>query len=242
MFFLRMFLVARERNVKQHHIDLTKGKNRSKKMTVFFITDIHRRKIDRKLLKKLTEEIDFVIIGGDFAERKVPLKRIEHNLKQLSTLGKVYFIWGNNDREVGEAELRDLIYRHDGVILDNENQTLPSHPAWGICATDDPSWKKVNVEKSLQQIERYQYVLFISHQPIVWERVEPFFKPTLMLAGHTHGGQIRLGKYGIGEKGSFTWADGRGKLISNGYGTTSIPLRLGAHPESHLLTIEYTAE
>lgn len=240
---LRMSRIAKERNVQEHQVLLTKDPLKQKQFTFFFITDVHRRKIDNKLLKKIksfNKNLDFVIIGGDFAERNVPLERVEHNIKKLQSLGPVYFVWGNNDREVGEEAMREIIARYGGTILDNENKVIPKHSAWGICGTDDPSWKKVNLDKTLNQIERYQYVLFVSHQPVVWKRVEPLFKPTLMLSGHTHGGQIRLGKLGIGEKGVFTWLGDRGKLISNGYGTTSIPLRLGAHPESHLMTVYYS--
>lgn len=238
-----MFWIAKEKNVKEYEVSLTKDDLKKKQFTFFFITDIHRRKIDQKLLKKIktfNKEIDFVIIGGDFAEKNVPLTRVEHNIKMLRSLGPIYFVWGNNDREVGEKALREMIERYEGTILDNENQFIPAHPAWGICGTDDPSSAKINFDQALKQIERYQFVLFVSHQPAVWKRIEPIVKPTLMLAGHTHGGQIRFGKFGIGEKGVFTWLDERGKLISNGYGTTSIPFRFGAHPESHLMTIYYS--
>ena len=93
---------------------------------------------------------------------------------------------------------------------------------------------------SLQNIEQYDNVIFVSHQPKVLREIEHFFQPNLMLAGHTHGGQIRIGKLGLLERGKFQTNSGRGKLISNGYGTSTIPLRLGAPPECHIITINYT--
>ena len=60
-----------------------------------------------------------------------------------------------------------------------------------------------------------------------------------MLAGHTHGGQIRIGKLGLLEKGSFHTNSNQAKLISNGYGTSTVPLRLGAPAECHVITITY---
>lgn len=238
---LRMFWIGKEINVRQHEIQLGKRNSEQKKMTVFFITDVHCRKIDHRLVKKITKEIDVVIIGGDFAERNVPLCRINQNIKTLSELGPVFFVWGNNDREVGEDALREIMERHQVKILDNENRFVPGHSSWGICGTDDSSGR-IDIKQSLNEIDRYQHVLFVSHQPGVWKQIERVFKPTMMLAGHTHGGQIRFGKYGIGDPGYFYWSGEHGKLISNGYGTTSIPFRLGAHPESHLITINYTDE
>lgn len=234
-----MFGISQERNVKRHKIEV-KGKSREKRqLNVFFITDIHKRKIDQRLLKKLDHDIDIVIIGGDLAEKDVPLSQISENVKRLGRLGQVFFVWGNNDREVGEEEIRKIMQQEDAIILDNENQSIPNHPAWGISGTDDPSWRMANPEQALQNVEQYAHVLFVSHQPVVWGKAEKFHKPTLMLAGHTHGGQIRLGKFGISEKGYFKWEAERGELISNGYGTTKLPLRFGAHPESHLIKISY---
>lgn len=237
---LSMFSIANERNIKRHAITIKGQTGKKRQLIVFFITDIHRRKIDRQLLKKIKTKVDMVIIGGDLAEENVPLSRVARNVEQLSALGQVFYVWGNNDREIGEEAIRAVMKQYNGIIVEDDNQFIPNHTAWGICGTDDPSWKATNPEKTLLNIERYAHVLFVSHQPAVWRKIEPLYEPTLMLAGHTHGGQIRLGKYAIGDKGSFKWADGRGKLISNGYGTTKLPLRFGAHPESHLLEIHYT--
>lgn len=239
MLILRMFWIAKERNVRRHKIDVKGKSGKRRQLNVFFITDIHRRKVEQGLLNKLDGAIDIVIIGGDLAESNVPLSRVAENVANLRQLGQVFFVWGNNDREVGEEAIRKIMQQEQVIILDNENQCISNHPAWGISGTDDPSWRKANPEQALQGVERYAHVLFVSHQPIVWKKAEAFHEPTLMLAGHTHGGQIRLGKYGISEKGYFKWEAGRGKLISNGYGTTKVPLRFGAHPECHVINISY---
>lgn len=239
LIILKLFLIAKEVNVKRHQIKIEGHSDELRQFTVFFITDIHKRKIGRRLLKKIRGPVDLVIIGGDLAEKDVPLSRIENNVKELSTLGQVFFVWGNNDREVGEENIREIMEKYYVTILDNENQAIPSHQNWGIVGTDDPSWRMAKPEKALENIEQYQHVLFVSHQPGVWEKAEAIYEPIFMLSGHTHGGQIRVGKFGIGEKGFFKREHNRWKLISNGYGTTKIPFRLGAHPESHLINIQY---
>lgn len=234
-----MFLSAKRRKVIQHHFDTNFSGRSNAKLKIFFISDIHRRKIDRKLLKKIKKDIDIVIIGGDLAEKNVALSKISCNVQFLSELGPIFFVWGNNDREAGDVEIRKIIARHNGIILDNENYAVPGHPTWGICGTDDPSNENVDIEASLQNIDQYEKVIFVSHQPSVWQQIECCLEPTIMLAGHTHGGQIRIGKYGIAQKGLFRQSSGRAKLISNGFGTTKIPLRLGADPECHIITMYY---
>ncbi|MFP3472451.1 hypothetical protein R0J90_20570, partial [Micrococcus sp. SIMBA_144] len=60
----------------------------------------------------------------------------------------------------------------------------------------------------------------------------------LMISGHTHGGQIRLFGWGLYKKGRLENLPETTLLVSNGYGTTAIPLRLGAPAETHLLILD----
>ncbi|WP_318617314.1 metallophosphoesterase [Sporosarcina sp. YIM B06819] len=240
-FLAFMFMNARQRNVIYHEMNVETGKAVDKQLTLFFISDIHRRKVDEKLLAKIrdTHEIDVVIIGGDLAEKGVPLANIAKNVEHLARLGPLFYVWGNNDREVGEQEMRDIITRYGGKILDNDSVTVPGHSSWGICGTDDPSSRNVDIDSTLRNHHQYEEMIVVTHTPAVFRKVEQFCRPRLMLAGHTHGGQIRLGKWGLQEKGEFRLHDGRAKLVSNGYGTSTLPLRLGAAPECHVITINY---
>ncbi|WP_370314234.1 hypothetical protein [Guptibacillus hwajinpoensis] len=60
----------------------------------------------------------------------------------------------------------------------------------------------------------------------------------MILSGHTHGGQIRLFGWGIREKGGIKNINGTTVVISNGYGTTTLPLRLMAPAESHIFILK----
>lgn len=238
-FVMNMFLSAKQQNVKKETLDVGRQGEPQGKFTVFFITDIHRRKIGRSLLKNIKQPVDYVIIGGDLAEQHVPLRRIEKNLKALRALAPVYYVWGNNDREAGEEQVRALCRKYEIRLLEDEHEALPNQRGWGICGTEDPSSEAINIPQAVEGADCYQHLLFVSHQPIVWHFIDPLLHPSLMLAGHTHGGQIRIGKFALGKKGCLIEEEGRYKLISNGYGTTKVPLRLGAPPETHLLHILY---
>lgn len=226
-------------NIVDHQFSASGMEQNDGQLRVFFISDIHRRKIDQKLLKKINKEIDLVIIGGDLVEKGVPIARVSKNLQALSQLGPIYFVWGNNDREIGESELRHVISKANGTILDNESKPISGHPAWGICGTDDVSSRNVKIEKTMENVNQYKHLIFVTHQPKVFAQAINIIEPTLMLAGHTHGGQIRIGKYGLFENGYFEVKSGKAKLLSNGFGTSTVPLRFGAAPECHIITIDY---
>lgn len=238
-FMTKMLRNAFKTNVVQHHLSVGNHAQKKNQLRLLFISDIHRRKIDEQLMKKVEGAIDLVVIGGDLVEKGVPISRILKNVRNLSRLGPIFFVWGNNDREVGEENIRTVIRQVNGQILDNESSPVPGHPAWGICGTDDVSSRNVNIEKTLQDVDLYQHLIFVTHQPKVFAQAEKFVQPTLMLAGHTHGGQIRIGNFGLFENGAFISKFGKAKLISNGFGTSTVPLRCGAVPECHVITIDY---
>ncbi|MFS0687930.1 metallophosphoesterase [Sporosarcina sp. 179-K 8C2 HS] len=239
--FAYMFFYANRKNVVHHSFSVQKECKDSNELSIFFISDIHRRRIDEHLLRKVQSfgPIDVVIIGGDLAEGGVPLSRIDRNVKRLSKLAPLFFIWGNNDREVGEVAIRNIIAKHRGIILDNTDATIENHPMWGICGTDDPSSGNVDVPTALKNAGKYSYLIVATHTPSLFRKVEMICTPELMVAGHMHGGQIRFGKFSLHPLGRFTEVDGKARLISNGYGTSVVPLRFGAAPESHVITIKY---
>ncbi|OCS87800.1 metallophosphoesterase [Caryophanon tenue] len=232
-----MYQLAHQNTVKTHVLTL-KGKPET--VRVFFISDVHARVIDEALLQQVTN-VDFIIIGGDFCDKRVGLAQIEKNLEKLTNIAPVYFAWGNNDREVGEAMLTELFAQYDVRELNNGNIRLNQfNNPWVIGAINDTSKRDYNIDAAFEGTNDEDFVIYVSHNPQVFPRTTPRYQPVLMLGGHLHGGQIRVGRFGMHENGRFKIVDGRGELISNGYGTTLVPFRLGAPPETHIIEMRVT--
>lgn len=206
-----------------------------KPFQLLFIADVHRRKLSPEMFDF---PIDCVIVGGDLTERGVPLSRIERNLKVLSDQAQVFFIWGNNDRETDELQLRRLFGKYNVRVLDNESVRLFNEPHLILSGSDHFLFDPWGLDKTFKHIQQDDTVIFVSHTPFVFDRVREQYPVDFMLAGHTHGGQIRIGKMGVFKKGSFRMKEGVPQLITNGFGTTALPLRLGAKAEFHLLHIK----
>lgn len=201
---------------------------------LLFISDIHRRCIPDKLLK---ERADAVLIGGDLLEGGVPLARVEANLKKLSRIAPVYFIWGNNDRETDIAGLMDVFERCGVEVLANRSIELAGNLHVKLVGNDYFGYERDGLERSFADVAADDTVIFATHTPFIFEQVKKKYTPHLLLAGHTHGGQIRFGPFGIYEKGGFRMRDGFAELVSNGFGTTHLHLRLGTQGEYHLLRL-----
>ena len=70
--------------------------------------------------------------------------------------------------------------------------------------------------------------------------------PHLTLAGHTHGGQIRLpwiGAFTNASRAPLRWSlghvveEGRHLYVTSGIGTSGIPLRIGVPPEFAVIDV-----
>ena len=234
-----MWAVAYENNLKIEQVVL--NGQLSDRFSIFFISDVHNRSISPKLMQKVGP-VEAIIIGGDFCDQRTSLKKLRSNLQLLKRNGPVYFVWGNNDREIGEEMLRTVLKEEGVFLIENDALSLPRriNKTW-IAAIDDYGTKNSNFQQALSKCDEEDVVLCVSHNPLVFHLALSYLKPSLFMGGHLHGGQIRFGPFGIHPNGSFKERYGVPSLISNGYGTTLVPLRLGAHPEVHLLTIQVEA-
>lgn len=235
--FLFMLKQASENNVLYHDVTLV---GEPEQASLFFISDVHLRKINKKMIRKINRKMDAVIIGGDFADKRTPIERIYENIEVLKRLGPVYFVWGNNDREVGESNLRRIFNETKVTILENDSKLVPTlrNRCW-LSAIDDTTSKNVQYDDAFEKCKGEDNVIFISHNPEVFRFIRQRYNVKMMMGGHLHGGQIRFGPYGIHPHGSFSIRDGVVTLISNGYGTTAIPLRFGAKPQCHVIDIQF---
>ncbi|GLC87092.1 metallophosphoesterase [Lysinibacillus piscis] len=238
-FLLYMWKIAHENNILQHSLQL---QGQEEAVRLFFISDTHLRKINPAMIKQLVTPFDAVIIGGDFADHRTPITRIHENLKLLTALGPTYFVWGNNDREVGEERLCTIFQEYGVRIIANDAVLLPMKNRFWLSAIEDTSTRRYSFDEAFQKVGADDLVVFISHNPGVFARVRAKFRADLMMGGHLHGGQIRLGPYGVHPNGSYRERDGVMTLVSNGYGTTLLPLRLGAKPQCHVIEIEISKE
>ena len=106
-----------------------------------------------------------------------------------------------------------------------------------------------DLEKTAAACREADFSIFLSHSPDILPETYalpggPFYQ--LALCGHTHGGQVRL--FGHALKSSSDYGDrflsGWYRenevdiLVSNGVGTSMLPVRFEARPQIHLITLK----
>jgi len=226
-------------------------------LRVLFLSDIHRRSIPARLLRRVEQAggVDLVCIGGDLREGGVPWQRTKDNARLLAQLGPVYAVYGNHDYDDPIRPL-DALLREEGVqplvngfvlVKGSDGSRLK------ICGVDDPITGRSRLAEALRRGEGDEpglFTLLLSHDPNILDRLDGA-QVDLVLSGHTHGGQIALPWYGplLRSTEILTYLRGwhvqrRGVAgaparlyVSTGFGTSKLPLRLLAPAEVRLFIL-----
>ena len=255
----RMSYEARLHSVTHSEVVLDNLPEAFRGSRIFFVSDIHKRKLSRECLKAYDGKADWVILGGDIMERNVPLERVQENLAILSKIGPVYGVYGNHDLKADPDGLARALELNGGILLRDENRIL-ERDGEKICLTgvDQPRSKRDGYPRlpELPDSESALCRIVVVHDP-VWIRFMTDKAADLILAGHTHGGQIRLpwfgavrlnGFYRKYDCGWFRWYQPHSAvkrpqmLISRGFGNRRIPLRLCCPSEMHLIQLHNAAD
>jgi uncharacterized protein len=239
-FFVYMWLEAHHNKVTYTKLKFREFPKSFAEMSIFFISDVHRRKISKKIVNEVKGKANIVVIGGDLTEKGVPLARVAKNIRRLKEIGPIYFVWGNNDHEVDVHKLASLLTEEGVKILDNKAVIFQSEKGEKIAllGVDDVSKNRARLDLALLDAGAEGFRILVSHNPAIVGKIQENHCISLVLSGHTHGGQIRFFSFGIYEKGGVRKTNGTTVIVSNGYGTTALPFRLGAPAETHLITLK----
>ena len=240
-FIVYMWIEAHRNRVIFQSLSFSTFPESFSRFRIFFISDIHRRRLPETFIRSLKGKVDIVVIGGDLTEKGVPFSRVKQNIERLKELGPVYFVWGNNDYEVDYHELDAQLLESGVKILDNTAVIFESEQGDRIAliGVDDMNKRRDRLDLALSDAEDASFRIVVSHDPRIIQKIVPEHQIALVLSGHTHGGQIRFGPFGLYEKGRLQNVNGTMLLVSNGYGTTMLPLRFGAQAETHLIEIKH---
>jgi len=166
-------------------------------------------------------------------------------------LGK-YAVPGNHDYELEAEDLDEAVELGGLTMLKNTGKVLTKDGQKLILAgLDDWRAGEQDIEKISSAVRGGDCVILMSHNPDALPSVisQPSAdeKPwaDLVLSGHTHGGQVALFGWGLfansiyGNRYFSGWYEDGGSmlLVSNGVGSYMLPLRLGAPPQAHLITL-----
>ena len=224
-------------------------------LRLLLLSDIHVGGPDMppKRLSRIVAQInrlqpDIVLIAGDLVtDKRLATRYYSHEEAVAPLVGlrprlATVAVLGNHDHWRDAPAARRALARARIRLL--ENQAVQVGPV-AIGGLDDDFTERADRPATLAALRRLSGPrLILSHSP------DPFAKPApdvfLMLAGHTHCGQISppligplstMSDYGRRYACGVVRERGRTLVVTAGLGTSGLPLRLGAVPDMWLVEI-----
>jgi predicted MPP superfamily phosphohydrolase len=210
------------------------------------VTDLHMARmgsLHERLLTMLHEaRPDILVLTGDMIERAGARGGLGEFLRELPDL-PTFAILGNWEYWSGLAVegYRRLFDEHSIELLVNQSVTFNAGGrTLRITGLDDLVAGHPDTESAVADAEPCPNHLLLAHCPASREAcpLPAAHRPSLILSGHTHGGQIApfgcaiVRPWGSGPYVAGWYLDGGPPMyVSRGIGTSLMPVRIGATPE-----------
>ncbi len=224
------------------------------------LSDLHVHHISRAYRTAIDvigrEHPDLVAITGDLVDRPEDTSACLSFLSQLRAAARVpvVVVPGNWDHRAfptkqSIAAWHQRLQAETGIrVLANQNVVLRRRGdrMW-LVGTDDPYFGHADLDASFKGISDTAFALVLTHAPEAFEELAQRPAARLVLAGHTHGGQVRLpfiGALRVPSRYGTRFAHGLFKLgdtifyVNAGMGMSHLPVRFLCRPELTFITVK----
>ncbi|HEX8142154.1 MAG TPA: metallophosphoesterase [Pyrinomonadaceae bacterium] len=217
------------------------------------VSDVHHSRIvslaEVRRVVELAQSArpDLVALTGDYTT--MYRRYIEPCAEALGALTAPEGVWavlGNHDYYTDAQLTTRALERAHISVLGNANTLLRrGSEALQLAGVDDWSWGRTDWARAFHGLDHKRPSVLLSHQPRVLDHAETR-GVSLILSGHTHGGQVRLPLIGSParfisdemkyERGLYE-RGGTQLYVSRGTGVIGLPVRLGSRPEVAVLRL-----
>ena len=244
---------------------------------IALISDIHggSHGVDEARIKQIVDttnaqNADMIVLLGDYVSQQkqdrpmrerpplMPMDKIADALSGLRAPNGVYAVLGNHDGWDSDAVVANELRRVGIRVLDGELATIErGGRRLRLLGLKDhmhaQNWQKFSAgaRKVLADTESSGNVVVLEHSPDVVEMITGDLQISndlkLLLAGHTHGGQVWLPIIGspivpssYGQKYAAGHIKDRGldMFVTTGIGTSILPVRFMVPPEIAVVTVK----
>jgi predicted MPP superfamily phosphohydrolase len=227
-------------------------------LRIAVLSDIHSGGafIDNNKLRLIVERTnqlqpEIIVILGDYmsgngrGSERVEPEIFSTILKDLRAPLGVYSVLGNHDWWYNGSKVRQGLEQNGIKVLDNEVLKVEGRGnGFWLAGLADLWTRPQRIEATIEKVPVGEPVIALSHNPDIFPHI-PLRVP-LLLAGHTHGGQVSLPFIGpVIEPSDFgqrfvaghVVESGHHLFVTTGIGTSIVPVRFGVPPEIVLLTL-----
>lgn len=228
-------------------------------LKIALIGDVHtdNRFIDEKKLRRIVEltnaeQPDLIVLLGDYIQggHRESAYRVEPEitagvLKELRAPLGVYTILGNHDWWYNGPKVRRAFEEVGIPVLENEVAEIKwrGQSFWLVGLAD--LWTRPqHIEEAVAKVPANSPIIALTHNPDIFPQLPA--RVPLLLAAHTHGGQVNLPLIGtpvvpsdFGSKytAGHVYENGHHMFVTTGIGTSIIRVRFRVTPEIAIVTV-----
>jgi uncharacterized protein len=253
------FLIEPNRLVVRHEtIQIESWPKELAGLRIAVLSDIHAGGvfIDEKKLKLIVQRTneqqpDLVVILGDYMTGNGPRRHtIEPDvfapiLKDLRAPDGVYSVLGNHDWWYNGTRVRFALEQNGIKVLEDQVVEVKHQgSSFWLVGLADLWTRPQRIESTLAKVPQNQTIIALTHNPDIFPRIPQ--RIPLLLAGHTHGGQVQFpfigsviqpSDYGQRYVEGHVFENNHHLFITTGIGTSIVPVRFNVPPEIVLLTV-----
>ena len=221
-------------------------------LTLVHLSDVHVADLgprERQAIAIVNEaHPDLIVISGDLVRGHEHPDELGTFLGSLHARYGKFLVWGNHDYwdRVPGTWGPSVVAGSGFTLLRNSSAAITTPGGRIVIAgLDDPVTGHDNLRLALSKIERRDACILVAHSPEVVRNLGNW-DIDLVLAGHTHGGQVRLPligalyvPYGSRDhlEGWFDVPPGARLHVSRGLGWSWLPIRFLCRPTIDVITL-----
>ncbi|HEY3581848.1 MAG TPA: metallophosphoesterase [Pyrinomonadaceae bacterium] len=245
--------------VRQETIELNRWPSGLSGLKVAVLSDLHvgsafidERKVRTIVARTNQLQPDLIVILGDYitsngrTSHRVEPEVFAPLLKDLHAPFGVYSVLGNHDWWYNGLKVRRVLEANGIKVLENQVDSIDVRGTrlWLVGLAD--LWTQPQaINETIAQVPQDAPLIALTHNPDIFPQVPQ--RVNLLLAGHTHGGQVRFpligsvvesSRYGERYELGHVVENGHDLFVTTGIGTSIVPVRFGVPPEIVLLVLK----
>jgi predicted MPP superfamily phosphohydrolase len=245
--------------VRQQTIKIDNWPKELSGLRIAVIGDVHTGGpfINEQKLKRIVEltnqqKPDLIVLLGDYMSpnswhsHRVEPEVTAAGLKELRAPLGVYTILGNHDWWYNGEKVRSAFEQNGIKVLEEEVAEVQwKNKSFWLAGLADLMTRSQHVRETIAKAPSGSTVIALAHNPDIFPRL-PQTVP-LLLAAHTHGGQVNIpligtpivpSRFGSKYTAGHVFENGHHMFVTTGIGTSILPVRFRVPPEIVILRIE----
>lgn len=228
---------------------------------IVHVSDLHNHPWKETLINKIkTEEPDLIAITGDLVDSsRTDFDIAVDFIKEAGKIAPIYYVTGNHEASLKDySVLKERLEKNAVNMMDNTSLFIERGAnKIKILGVQDPDFVEPEGRKIIQGeivynkinelLNKNYFNIILTHRPEHFKQYVSL-EADLVLAGHAHGGQVRIpfiggliaphqGIFPKYTEGLYT-DENTSMIVSRGLGNSIIPIRINNSPELVIIKLK----